>query len=248
MRKCAKTSLLGSVLLLLGCAVQSQAFGGGSAANYFSNDVVLQVAKAAADGDTAKVKSLHDKGVDIDASGKDGVTPLLWALSQGNKAGVEELLILGADPNHQSDDGDSMMSLSVQMTDFDFLRLALKYHGNPNLHISKGPWRTPLMQAMGPSRLPIIKQLVEAGADVNYQDPVTGDTPAMGAADLNQFDAVYYLLEHGADYAIKNKSGNTIVFQIDNNNIDPQSPLYAWRQKVIEFLRSKGIPINPRIP
>lgn len=248
MRICKFISLMSIAVLLLGCAMQSKAFGSKGASKYFVDEQTLQVAEAAAEGDIEKIQTLKDKGANIDGIGKDGVTPLLWALSQGNKKGVEALLSLGADPNHQTEDGDSMMSLASQMTDHDFLRLAVKYKGNPNLTLANGPPRSPLMAAIGPGGLDNVKTLLQAGANINYQDPVTGDTPLMQAGDLNQFDIVYYLLEQGADYKLKNKFGNTIVYDIEMNNIDPKSQGYTWRQKVIEYLRSKNISVNPKIP
>ena len=223
--------------MISGCASQ--------ASKYFSDGTTLQVANAAANGNAAKVQALRDGGADINAQGKDGVTPLLWALAQGNKIGVQKLLELGANPNHQTDDGDSMMSLASQMRDSDFLKLALKYGGNPNLKMTHYPY-TPLMQAIGPENFENITLLVEAGADVNYQDPITGDTPVISAADLNQYDIVYYLIQQGADYRLKNKFGNTIVFAIEHNNIDPYSTGFKWRQKVIEFLESHGITVHPK--
>jgi ankyrin repeat protein len=104
------------------------------------------------------------------------------------------------------------------------------------------------MAAIGPSGLENVKTLVASGADLNYQDSISGNTPLIQAADLNQFDIVYYLLDRGADYKLKNKFGNTVVFDIEMNNIDPKSTGYAWRQKVIEFLRSKGVSVNPKTP
>lgn len=242
------TSLLSVAVLLLGCAMQSKAFGSSGPSKYFTDDLTLQVAEAAAQGDAQKIQALKNKGANIDATGKDGVTPLLWALSQGNKKGVETLLSLGADPNHQTEDGDSVMSLASEMTDPDFLKLAIKYKGNPNLALANGPPRSPLMAAIGPGGLDNVKTLLQAGANINYQDPVTGDTPLIQAADLNQFDIVYYLLEQGADYKLKNKFGNTIVYDVEMNNIDPTSQGYIWRQKVIEYLHSKGISVNPKVP
>jgi ankyrin repeat protein len=241
--------LFASLLLISGCTSQ---LPNSRAKEGFHDPQVLQVALAAGNGDIAKIDALKAAGVNIDAPGDGGITPLLWALAQRNKAGFEELLKLGADPNHIEDHGAAVMTATPTIADTDFLKLALAHGGNPNLLISDGWPHTPLMAATIPGGLKNVKLLVEAGADVNYVEAVGKITPAISAAELNQYDIALYLLEHGADYAAKIPTYqgrvNGIVWCIENNNIDPNSPLYQWRQKVIDFLRSKGVTVNPKIP
>ena len=219
---------------------------------YFQDPQVLQLATAAAHGDIGKIDALKTAGVDINSVGYNGVTPLLWALVQGNKAGYEELLKLGANPNHVDDDHEAAIILASEMVDSDFLRITLAHGGDPNLLIPDGSPHTPLIAAIGPGGFENVKLLVKAGADVNYASPVDGTTPATDAAGLNQYDIVYYLLQNGANYAaeVKTYQGpkNGLVWTIENNNIDPNSQLYQWREKVIEFLGSKGLTVNPKIP
>lgn len=243
-----KISPLVGAMFFMGCAMQSAAFGGGNASDYFSDTKATKLANAAAAGDVSTVDALKKDGADVNAVGKDGMTPLLWAFSKGSKDGVSELLALGADPNHQTDSGDSLVSLASQLSDPAMLTMAMQHGGNANLKIAKGPYRSPLMQAIGPGRLSEVKALVDAGADVNYQDPISGNTPMIQAAQINQFDIVYYFLEHGADYRLKNRFGNTVTYFVENNNIDPANQLYAWRQKVIAYLAGKGVTVNPKIP
>jgi len=65
----------------------------------------------------------------------------------------------------------------------------------------------------------------------------------MAAAGLGQFDLVYELLERGADYTIQNKNGDDlldfIVFRA--KTMDPKNELTRWMEKVIEWLRKRGV-------
>lgn len=237
-------------LILSGCA--SSPITDTNAEKYFQGTRLREVAIAAAHGDIAKIEALKKQGIDIDAQGYEGWTPLLWALGARNKAGYEELLKLGADPNRLDDDHDAVMTAAPTIEDADFLKLALAYGGNPNLEVPNGWPHTPLMAATILGGLENVKLLVHAGANVNYVRSADRVTPAISAAELNQYDIVFYLLENGADYAAEiptyRGSVNGIVWCIENNNIDPSSPGYQWRQKVIEFLRSKGVIVNPKTP
>ena len=231
--------------LLTGCASITN---NNQAKKYFDDAKAFKLAVAGADGDVTAIQTLRNQSADPNSIGKDGMTPVLWAMVRGNKSGLQKLLEVGGDANYQTDDGNSVMSLAAEVDDPEFLKIALQHGGNPNLDILHSPYRRPLGIATGPFHLEHVKLLLNAGADVNYQNPVTGNTALDLAADLNQFDIVYYLLENGANYNLKNKLGNTVVFQIENNNIDSASSNYVWRRKVIEFLRSKDIQVNPRIP
>ena len=216
---------------------------------YFYQDKrVIALAKAAARGRVDDVEKLVASGVDVNTIGKDGMTPLLWVLKEKNKKGFLCLLKYGADPNIPTKIGESVMSFSAMIDDSDYLRMVLKYGGDPNLvnPVNKvNP--TPIFRAIGQFNRNNVRALIDAGADLNYQDS-SGETPLIFSAELNQWDIVYDLLTTGADYSIKDNTGYTIVYSIENNNIDTENELYKWRQKVISFLRKRGVTVNPKIP
>lgn len=66
----------------------------------FADPQVGALAAAAARGNVAEIDRLVQAGADVNATGKDNVTPLAIALAKRNLAGVTRLLALGADPNH----------------------------------------------------------------------------------------------------------------------------------------------------
>ncbi len=58
-----------------------------------------QLIEAARSSDVAAVKSLLDKGADVNPKDKDGATPLMVAVQQGHLTVVNVLLARGADVN-----------------------------------------------------------------------------------------------------------------------------------------------------
>nr|CAD7202982.1 unnamed protein product [Timema douglasi] len=69
---------------------------------------------------------------------------------------------------------------------------------------------TPLWCAAVSGKLPVIKCLVEHGADVNATSD-TGSTPVRSACFMTHLDIVAYLLENGADVLRANYNGGTCL-------------------------------------
>ena len=77
---------------------------------------------------------------------------------------------------------------------------------------TKEPTRgsTPLITATVFGKTAVAKALIDAGADVNYQNN-EGSTPLMTAAFLCRTEIVKALLEKGADKTLRNKAGHTAL-------------------------------------
>lgn len=243
--KPTKLLLLGA-FLLASCQAIGEPSSKMKASDLFSSARETALAEAAARGQTSRLKELSDQGVDVNARGKDGVTPLMWALVQGSKPGFKYLLEHGANPNLQTAQGDSVMRLGAMHEDSEYLALALKNKGDPNL-VDPETGKTPIFSGMDSLRPKNIHLLIEAGAKLDFLD-LTGNTPMMRAAGVNRYDFVHTFLKAGADPAIENNWGNTVVYFIKNslakNTINPKHELYQWRAKVIELLKEKGIEIK----
>nr|BAL61211.1 fem-1 homolog A-like protein [Locusta migratoria manilensis] len=69
---------------------------------------------------------------------------------------------------------------------------------------------TPLRCAAVTGRLPVIKCLVEHGADINAISD-SGSTPVRSACFMTHLDIVSYLVEHGADILRPNYNGGTCL-------------------------------------
>ena len=102
---------------------------------FFKNSKVVELCKAISNNDEAKIDSLLKQGVDVNSIGKDGMNPLLWALSFNDIKTFEMVLKKGGNPNIRltKGNGTSVMILVSKMPENDFLKLTLKYGGDPNI-------------------------------------------------------------------------------------------------------------------
>jgi ankyrin repeat protein len=66
---------------------------------WFPDARARELALAAARGEADRVAALVRGGVAADAAGRDGITPLVWAVRARSAEGVRALLANGADPN-----------------------------------------------------------------------------------------------------------------------------------------------------
>lgn len=70
---------------------------------------------------------------------------------------------------------------------------------------------TPVLAAAAKAQLPMVKYLVEKGADLNYRHPITKLTPLMYAVLENNLAMAEYLLQKGADPNMKLKGDVSMV-------------------------------------
>jgi hypothetical protein len=147
------------------------------------------MARAAHDGEAAKVEELLDSGVPVDYRSDTGVvTPLIFAVQ-------------GADRTNQSDPPSHLR----------VVELLLKRGADPNA--SYGPHQTDQKYAIDfASKHPgITKRLLDAGARVDGGGTaIQRFTPIMGAALDGEIDTVKLLLARGARTDIRSEEGETV--------------------------------------
>jgi len=212
----------------------------------FSDPQVIELVLAASRGDTKKIDALVKAGVDVNTRGENGATPLIWMLPDKNIAGFERLLEHGAAPNLTYDERYSVMWYLAGSDLSEFLELALEYGGDANW---LGGNSTIINPAITFGRVENIKILIDAGADVNFQNRVSGGTPLHAAGGTRQYQIAYMLLEAGADPRINDNNGqNGLLGPIEKSGRPGGDDVYAWRQKVIEYLRGIGMEVTPQDP
>ena len=87
--------------------------------------------------------------------------------------------------------------------------------------------------------------LIKAGVDLNNDD--LGETPLELAAGGADYDLVDLMLQSGADPTkiFPPKSGsrgmNRLAVNLANRLMDPNTDEYVWRERVIAFLKARGI-------
>ncbi|MCK6501411.1 MAG: ankyrin repeat domain-containing protein, partial [Nitrospira sp.] len=157
-------------------------------------------------GNLDAVSLLVRSGADVNATNREGVTPLLRAAADSAKVAL--LLQHGADPNLASALGHTPLMLAARSPfSGESARLLLDKGADPNARSRYGA--TALMAAAAADHLEHVKLLVGRGADVNANpvpdgsagDPIWGGmrTPLMWAALRGNLAMVTYLLDHGAE-------------------------------------------------
>lgn len=246
-----KAALLSLALLsgaVVGCASSAATSISVNGQLYGENEIFggtpsLALARAAARGDRAEIRRLVAKGVDPNGFGAFGVTPLAWSLRAVSYEGFTALLEQGADPQQSWSDTNSAMLYTARMVDPKYLIAALKHGGDPDYcqPVSK---ERPLFQALMQPDGRTMEVLLAAGADVNVQDAGGWTTPMRVVGAQGNYEIVWRLLQRGADYRLKTNQGKTLADIMGIGSINPNSDSYLWRQKVIEYLRERGVAVR----
>jgi ankyrin repeat protein len=218
----------------------------------FSDERVARMVNAAVQGELDEVDRQIKAGADVNAIGKDGVSPLLFVLINRQLKGAEHLLKAGANPNYKASlRNGSAMALAAGGNWPEALELLLKHGGDPNMRGLDNN-DSLLIIAVMQFREQNIRILLDHGADVNI--PRGGkfsnadDTAANVAAGLGRFDFVHLFLERGLNYSLQR-----LAASVEISKVPPNSEQQRWKDKVIAMLKERGAcfpafdPKNPQV-
>jgi len=215
---------------------------------------------AARDNDVSKIASLIAQGIDVNASGARGATPLMSAAGAGSVDAVRYLIRAGADPNCRAPHGKTALSMAIEYftpnhsernkNDFTIVvRELIAAGAEINVHDDNG--LTPLLWASAAENEDIARVLLEAGADVNARSRVRirpGHylivTPLIYAVinSMNDKDGslalIRLLLERGADVTAKDTHGTTALMWAER--LAEQNTQPAGETEVVSILRKSG--------
>jgi ankyrin repeat protein len=131
------------------------------------SDDLFTLMNSIAVGDTQTVKEPLDKGVDVNSKARGGLTPLMLAVSVGNRMRIVEMLLAkGADVNAKDKSG---MTPLLSAIGFEEGKLLLEKGAEVNAKNAEG--KTALLFAVeGYKSEEYINFLLDQGADVNVKD------------------------------------------------------------------------------
>jgi len=218
-------------------------------------DLIQQVKN----GNIIKVKEIVNSGININAKGSNGLTPLCIAITNGNDEMVKKLLDLGADitqncalfsaSEHNNDDKDVEVSSTPIFLALDrhrtniiemFLNTAKERGLNDYINFQR-PFdgATILMVSVYRAKdfvdenYILITKLLKDGANPNMINAY-GNSPLLDASMLGLFNIVEKLLEFGANPNIPNKDGWTPLLIASNNGY----------YEIVKLLLTKGVDVN----
>lgn len=256
MRSMLLRTLAVGVLLVAGCDVTVHDQAGWEARDFFTDPLVVELCEAIEADDLPAMKQAVDRGADINAIGRDGMTPLMWAFPDHEIERFRWLLEQGADPNvcftgdfgvrHSGfKAGKSVTYLAFETEWPEYYRLVLDHGGDPNLNCEKQ--KKPLifvaLQPWTPDNLVRVEALVDAGANLEQKSGRV--TPLLDSAYQEFFEITLLLLRRGADYrACHEPFGRRLVHIV----ITEEERLHLLSRKnkqayaqVVAWLENKGI-------
>jgi len=172
-------------------------YGLGFALAAVSADTPSAVADAAMRSDGAAVRTLVQKGGDVNAAQGDGMTALHWAASHGDADLVGVLLYAGANVRATTRlGGYAAIHLASQTGSAAIIKALVAAGASASSPTSTGA--TPLMLAAAAGQLDAVNALLDLKADPNASEKAHGETALMFAAALDRSDVARALLQRGA--------------------------------------------------
>ncbi len=208
---------------------------------FFPDDPEFNLIMAAERGQLNVVKLLVDRGVFVDASTGEGVTPLMYAAQSGDVSMVDYLISRGASLDARPSNGITALTGAVRAGRYEAAKLLLDAGAEPDRKDFTD--LTALMYASAYNYPEIVTLLVEAGADPEMKDwfgttslmmavyyncyesslelirlgadinaqDTFGFTPLMIAVQHGDYDLAWMLLDMGADPNLRNKGGHHAI-------------------------------------
>jgi uncharacterized protein len=163
------------------------------------------VADAARSGDHDAVRSLLQKGADVNAAQNDGMTALHWAAQRGDVEMAEMLIYAGARPDAVTRIGQyTPLHVAAREGHAGVARVLLDNGANVEAKTTNSGV-TALHLAAASGNVDLMSLLLDHKADVNAREAEWNQTPLIFAASLNRVDAIKLLLKRGADPSLASK-------------------------------------------
>ena len=179
----------------------------------FADPRVIALARSVSNGDVAAVQRGIASGVDVKAKGLKGFTLTQFALyPKTNGPEILRLLLkAGADPISRLETGDDVPHYAAERENAnpEFLTVLLDAGVSPNL-IGGGRGESLVNAAVLGGNSAIVNLLLARGANVNYNQPISGTAlhTAVGVAD---YKIATILLDHGADPHLKDRQDPAVA-------------------------------------
>lgn len=222
-----------TIMLTITVGCKANLVGGMTLNEAFSPEVG-QFVDAVIDSDYQRAHKLLKAGVDINAVGKEGITPLFWLIAEEHAddlTAIEYMLKNGADPNYQ----DPKRKISAMWgasggNKPEFLKLLIRYGGDVN-QIGRDD-KSMLMVASSQGQLENIQILLDNGADMVW-DNRFGRSAASACLTQGRFDLTVFFLEQGFDGDLQTLAAY-VEGRVANEEMQP------YKEKAIDMLKARG--------
>ncbi len=212
----------------------------------FGNTGLLLATK---NNNLSKVRSLIDKGANVNFVGPDGKTPLHFAADNRNIEMVKLLLAKGANVNAADSTGYTPLHFAAVVGDTEVVKLLLAAPGI-DVNAANSTGKTTLHFAAVVGNTEVVKLLLAApGIDVNAANSA-GKTPLQSAAGQGRTEVVKLLLTAGAKISVRDIEGRTALdlarrngrTEVANSIIAEDMIRLENRNKAGRIEKGRGIP------
>ena len=178
------------------------------------------ISAAAAEGNSSAIRLLVRTGkADVNIADLSGRTPIFYAVEQNQEDALRTLLLLGADPNAQDNQGVTALMRASAKGRQNCVDVLLRQK-NIKVNTKDFQDRTALTYSVYADELGPARALVKAGADINGRDK-SGNTALMSAVKAKNDRMALFFIQQGADLTPANNSGEN-VFSLTEEYL-PQS-------------------------
>jgi ankyrin repeat protein len=188
--------------------------------------------------DVQAIRAFYDAGINVNARGEKGETPLTYAIQNGETKTIKAVMEK-ADINQRDALGNSPIHLSLMKNKEDIMDLLLDKGADVNVPGTgtRTKDQPVLYIAVGRGRDDLVQKFLDKGANPNLAD-ADGSTPLSEAcvrSDVNT-NIVKLLLDKGANPNLAETNGATPLMYISSNqNTDAQT-----RTEVAKMLLAKN--------
>lgn len=144
-------------------------------------------------------------GTDVNAAEANGITPLIAAVTSGQRDVVLLLLSADADINARGPEGRTALIFAIQAEQPEMALLLLEQEG-VDLEARESHGSTPLVEAIVFKQMRVAEALLDKGADINGSGPV-GRTALHCVAPRIDIEMFSWLLQRGADADVRDDDG-----------------------------------------
>lgn len=185
---------------------------------FFTEPLQVRLAVAVDRGDSGAVDAAVRDGADVNARGKDGFSILYWAMARNATGGFEALVKNGADVTVECRDPavvtdvreqDFIIRLALAADNPEFLRAVLRHGFDPDYILNEESKETLLFLAVYRHSEPAMQLLLDAGASIEHRN-CAGYTAMASAMQVRDYQAVWFLLQRGADPLIRSDGGRDL--------------------------------------
>lgn len=198
--------------------------------------------------DRAALRRSLEAGAGPNVTGPFEITPLMIAVDVQDLEAVRALLAAGALPNARAADRNGPVSLAARSYRAephgrDILAAVIGAGGDPD---TRQPDGDPVIMQMILAHDAVgLKWMASLGAHLDVLDR-GGDPFITNVAMSADWDMVWAMLELGAAYDYEHgETRQPLSKSLSLRYPAPDSPLYAYKRKVWQFLKDKGLPVQP---